>query len=366
MQNYTTNEKDWPADRLRQASGQIAWESPSNIALIKYWGKFPGQLPMNPSLSFALRESVVRIRMTYSYTNGEGSLNAFLINGKQNESFRERIEKYLHSLHSFFPFLPHLNLDIDSSSTFPHSAGIASSAAAFSALALCLCSMEARLEGRVSQPDDAFYQKASFMARLGSGSACRSVYGGLVLWGKTGLQPGASDEYAIPLNMLAVDDVFYTMQDAVLIVDEGEKKVSSSAGHAMMANHPYRDSRVAQVEAGMQQMFEVLKTGNMLGFADIIEREALSLHGLMMSSDPGFILMRPNTIRILEKIRDFRRDTGLAAGFTLDAGPNVHLIYFEQDAGPLKAFIKEELIPLCYNDRWIDDGMGKGPVEIKL
>lgn len=356
-----TNQSISQKTGLPKASGRICWQSPANIALVKYWGKYPLQIPMNPSLSFVLKESVVKICMDYLIDPGSPfQLVSFLLNGQVNAVFKSRIQKYLESLVPFFPFLQHAQLHIDSESSFPHSAGIASSAAAFSALALCICSIEETI-GREAADGDEFLRKASFISRLGSGSACRSLYDGMVLWGKTDLQAGSSDDFAIRLGESKVHRSFLNIKDSVLIVNSDRKKVSSSAGHALMHHHPYREQRKEQASANLKKLLNALEKGDMSLFGKVIENEALSLHSLMMSSNPGYILMHPNTIRLLEKIRDFRTETGIQAYFTLDAGPNIHLLYSEADATHVIPFIKDELAGLCQNGRWIDDGMGPGP-----
>ncbi len=350
-------------------SGHISWQSPANIALIKYWGKYPVQLPMNPSLSFVLNNSVVKISVDYTHSTGnEFRLASFTLNGQPNHVFASRISGYLQALIPFFPFLSHTILNINSHSSFPHSAGIASSAAAFSALALCICSMEQEVGGKdaggKTTTEDNFFRKASYMARLGSGSACRSVYGGMVVWGKVRELPGSSDEVATTLDKGKVNPVFSTLRDAILIVDDGRKEVSSSAGHAMMQHHPYRATRIKQATANMRRILQALTEGNTEVFAEVVEEEALSLHSLMMSSSPGFILMRPNTLYLIDRIRNFREQSGLELCFTLDAGPNIHLLYFEKDQQQIGAFIRESLLTLCKQGRWIDDAMGDGPVRI--
>ncbi len=351
----------------KTAQGSVSWESPANIAIVKYWGKYPVQLPMNPSLSFVLKNSVVRVRMEYQINPGHHfSLDHFSINGHQNDAFKKRITGYLEGLAGYFPFLKHSRLRIQSTSTFPHSAGIASSAAAFSALALCLCSIESEISPeKPPAGSKEFFHSASFLARLGSGSACRSVYDGMVAWGKTRYLKGSSDEYAVRLDDQVVDPVFYTLRDTVLIVDSREKKVSSSAGHALMHRHPYRSARKDQAENNLKQLLHAFQQGDVHTFGKVAENEALSLHGLMMSSDPGYTLMHPDSLRLIEKIRNFREETGIPVCFTMDAGPNVHLLYPDEYSDRMTPFIKEELAGLCENGKWIDDTMGTGPVKLK-
>ncbi len=351
--------------KYKATSGTVCWESPANIALIKYWGKRREQIPINPSLSFVLRKSFVRITLQYAYDPYHRfSLADFRLNGTPNQTFAERIEGYLRSLFPLLPFLKNTIIRIDSQSTFPHSAGIASSAAAFSALALCLKSIEKALTGEAVASAD-FIQNASLLARLGSGSACRSVYNGMVLWGQTKQIRASSDQHAVKLDDAFVKPVFTTLRDAILIVDDEKKAVSSSAGHALMEKHPFKKERINQAEVNLEKMLAALAEGNAGLFTEVVENEALSLHGLMMSSNPGFILIKPNTIKIIDKIRKFRQDTGINICFTLDAGPNIHLIYFEKDTDAVSEFISLALKSLCQDGRWIDDGMGAGPQQIK-
>ncbi len=349
---------------IPKTKGRAAWESPANIALVKYWGKQPVQIPMNPSLSFVLKKSVVEIMMDYVIDpDNSFKINRFTLNGKSNEPFSEKIEQYLGRLNSYFPFLKHTQLEIDSRSTFPHSAGIASSAAAFSALALCVCTIDARINEKKAEGDE-FIKKASYMARLGSGSACRSLYDGMVLWGETPLVSGSSGDYAIRLSDERINNVFMKLNDAILITDSRTKKVSSTRGHALMDHHPCREQRKIQSGMNLEKILAALAEGDFTGFGEVMESEALGLHGLMMLSAPPYLLMHPNTICILEKIWGFRKETAIPAYATLDAGPNIHLIYPETVKDKVLPFIEQELTPYCEDKQWLDDRMGDGPKRL--
>jgi len=351
---------------LSKVEGVVGWECPSNIALVKYWGKAGHQIPMNPSMSFTLKKSVVRLLVTYfAELLPKKVLKTFSLNGLPNERFQMRINSFLETLKPQYPFLNHVALEIESRSTFPHSAGIASSAAAFGALALALESI-AMVLGSLSGKSHTFWQNTSNIARLGSGSACRSVYGGFALWGYTPAYEGSSDQYAVGIAPQDIHPVFGNLQDAILIADDSEKAVSSSSGHALMQNHPYREARIEQAGKNLRNLLHALKTGEETLFAEIVENEALTLHGLMMTSNPGFALMKPATLAMIEKIRDFRQSTGTNVCFTLDAGPNIHLIYFDRDKAVVRNFVEKELASLCKNGKWIDDGIGPGPVKLTV
>jgi len=337
---------------------QVCWECPSNIALVKYWGKKEGQLPINPSLSFSLKGAVTQTKVTLLPRGNERLV--FLLEGKPSP-FTARIGGYLDLLARELDWVDHYTFHIESRNTFPHSAGIASSASGFGALALCLTELDQKLTGDNSGN---FLQKASRLARIGSGSASRSVYPGFVWWGQSYLVPGSSDEYAIPVPQ-PFFPAYLGLRDAILLIDSGKKNVSSSVGHDLMTRHPYRQGRISQAVSNGEELLRLLHTGDYIRFFELVEEEAFSLHALMMSSSPAFMLLKPNSLRVIEKIRDFRNQTGLAAGLTIDAGPNIHFLYFGKDQEIVRRFIESELLSLLENGTWLNDGIGDGPTRLK-
>lgn len=344
--------------------GNITWRSPSNIALIKYWGKYGQQLPQNPSLSFTLEQAYTETTLHYRLKpepSNEISLT-FTLEGAPNPKFGGRIKSYLTSITGAMPFLKQLELDFRSHNSFPHSVGIASSASGFSALALCLCSLEHTLFGTLDD-DEEFRQKASFLARLGSGSACRSIHAGLALWGKTGLVTGASNEYAIPI-LEGIHPVFSTYHDAILIVHAEEKAVSSSTGHQLMEQHPFAAVRYEEARRNLHRILEAMRRKEWDDFGRICEMEAMQLHALMMCSNPSYILMNPSTLKIINLVREFRRTTQHPVYFTLDAGPNLHLLYPDECANEVENFIHSVLVTYCEQGKWIRDRVGQGPQQL--
>ncbi|WP_127715962.1 diphosphomevalonate decarboxylase [Halobacteriovorax sp. HLS] len=342
-------------------SGRISWISPSNIALVKYWGKFGDQLPSNPSISLTLNEAKTTMDFSWSPKDKDSTEVQldFYFEGKKNESFQEKISKYLVKHFDYFPFLRYISLEIESTNTFPHSAGIASSASSMSALALGLCTIESEVFG-LDLSQEEIKRKATFMARLASGSACRSIYGGVVSWGDFEHQLINSTN-EIAGEVLELDEVFKTYQDTILIVDSGQKAVSSRAGHALMTEHPFSQIRFSNARTNIEKIIKAMQTADLLEFCNIVESEALELHGLMMNSNPSFILMRPNTLAIIERIRDFRERTSLPVCFTLDAGPNVHILYPENISEQVKEFIISELSSFTESNKIIYDHVGTGP-----
>jgi diphosphomevalonate decarboxylase len=231
-----------------------------------------------------------------------------------------------------------------------------------SALALCLVEIEKDLFQTLAMPEE-FFRKAAFLARLGSGSATRSVYGGFVLWGHTTALENANDEAGSPWNA-ASGAATTGWKDAILITSPGEKKVSSSQGHGMMNSHPWADARYAQANKNLLELMKEMEKENDEKIIGIIENEALSLHALMLSSDPGYRLTNERTWQIIDEVRRFREKHRFFITFTLDAGPNVHVLYREKDQDEIQAFIREDLLKYCDNGHWIDDSIGQGPVKL--
>lgn len=345
-----------------ELKGVVAWRSPSNIALIKYWGKHGRQLPRNPSLSFSLSNAYTDMQVSYSTRQEpqETSSIRFSFEGQQNAAFESRIQKFLDSIITNFPFLKNVDLDIKSQNSFPHSSGIASSASSMSALALCLTDIEYELYGK--EKDDSFLHKASYISRLGSGSASRSVYKDFCVWGETSLDEKYDDEYAVQLDN--VHPVFEGLHDDILIVSSLEKSVSSTAGHQLMVGNPYAEIRYAEARKKLVVLAEIIEQGSVEAFGKIVEEEALSLHALMMCSDPSYVLMEPGSLEIIKEIRAFREETGTPIFFTLDAGPNVHVIYPDSVHEKAREFVKAKLLNHCEDGRYIFDRMGDGPQMI--
>jgi diphosphomevalonate decarboxylase len=278
---------------------------------------------------------------------------------EQKSPFAERIEKYLEYLSGKLPWISKYNFTIYSKNSFPHSAGIASSASSFGALALCLTELDFSISGKETDSPE-FRQKASELARMGSGSACRSVYDRFSLWGQTQLFESSSDDFAIRLTD-GVNPVFQGLHDAILLVDSGTKEVSSSVGHRLMDKHIYQRSRIAQATENVNELYLALISGDQQKFIQVVEAEALSLHAMMMTSNPSFILLKPNSLEIMNRIRRFREKSKIPVCFTIDAGPNIHLLYFQENELDVKAFIDRELIQFCEGRNWIDDRIGNGP-----
>lgn len=351
----------------RIENGSVSAEAPSNIALVKYWGKQGEQLPANPSLSFTLTNCKTLTTLEFerkTTSENEFDFEVFFEN-KRNPAFEPKIQQFFERIFPYVPFLKDYKFTLKTENTFPHSSGIASSASGMAALALCLMEIEKKMLSvddatsscqteRSRSPVEKFNRKASFLARLGSGSACRSIYPGLVVWGKHSEIENSSDLFGTKYPF-EVHENFRNYQDVILLVDEGEKQVSSSVGHGLMQNHPFAVRRFLQADENLSKLVEILRTGDLKSFINIVETEALSLHAMMMTGNPAFMLMKPNTVEIIQKIWQFRKEMGSNTCFTLDAGANVHVLFPAAEKEIVMKFIKNELAQFCQNGHYICD-----------
>ncbi len=343
--------------------GKVSYKAPSNIALVKYWGKKENQIPANPSISFTLNACATTTTLSYRKLEEKGASFSFdlLFEGNKKDDFKPKIETFFERIEKYLPFLKEFHFTIETSNSFPHSSGIASSASGMSALALCLMEIQRKMNSNLSQ--EFFNKKASFLARLGSGSACRSIEGDIIQWGDHLMIDGSSDLYGIKYPF-QVHDIFKNYHDTILLVDKGQKQVSSTVGHNLMHGHPYAEQRFDQAHKNLSKLKDVFSKGNVKDFIEIVESEALTLHGMMMTSLPYFVLMKPNTLRIINKIWSFRELTKANICFTLDAGANVHVLYPENEKKEIHQFIKNELVAYCENGQYICDRIGFGAKKL--
>jgi len=362
--------KDFSIENIN--NGSFTWKTPSNIALVKYWGKQEPQIPENASISFTLDACFTLTTLEYSLkqtryaelvsASHENNLNfEIYFEGEKKADFKPKIATFFKRIELYVPFLKEFEFVIKSQNSFPHSSGIASSASGMGALALCVMSLEKAINPAMT--NEYFNKKASFLARLGSGSACRSIEGPLIVWGNHPEIEGSSNLFGVKFPH-KIHDNFKNYQDTILLVDEGEKQVSSTVGHQLMYNHPFAKQRFQQANENILKISKVLQSGDLHAFIAIVESEALSLHAMMMTSNPYFILMKPNTLKIINEIWDFRAQTNSNICFTLDAGANVHVLFPEKEKETVNNFIKSNLMQYCQENHYICDSIGEGATSI--
>lgn len=341
-----------PQHKKETFSSTVKETAPSNIALIKYWGKYLSQIPANPSISYTLTNCHTNTEL--SFEKGQAFSVKVLLSGEEKQDFAFKIEKYFRSIERYLPWILEGSYLVKTENSFPHSSGIASSASGFAALAKCLL----RLDQLFGEEESLDLKKASFLARLGSGSAARSLEEGMQVWGETPEVEGSSNLYAVSYPSEEIHPVFKDFNDYVLLIHEGEKSVSSTAGHNLMNDHPYAQRRFEEARENFTKIKSILKSGALEDFIELVEHEALTLHALMMMSSPAYLLMRPETLSVLQSIWRFRKETGHPLFFTLDAGANVHLLFPSGESKEaIEAFIEKELLPFSQKGGLVKDRM---------
>lgn len=289
----------------------------ANIAFIKYWGNRDSRLrlPVNGSISMNLDGLVTRTRVTFrpELERDVLNLNKTPIFGKALERVAQILDlvREAAGLGSY--------AEVVSANNFPTGAGIASSASAFAALAVA-ASRAAGLNW--SEP------QLSRLARRGSGSAARSVPGGFVEWA---LGTGEVDSYAYTL---ASPD-YWGLLDLVALVQSGPKTIGSTEGHALAGESPFQAARVQDAPRRLAICRQAILNRDFAGLAEIVELDSNLMHAVMMTSTPPLFYWEPASLRLMKLIPAWRRE-GLPVCYTLDAGPNVHLICLAEAEGEIR------------------------------
>ena len=355
------NEKDFIFSKDIELDGIVKWTAPSNIAIVKYWGKLENQIPQNPSISLTLNESITTTSLSLKPKSNTNLNLKFEFEGETNKAFEDKTRVFFKKIDKYFPFILNHDIEIKSKNNFPHSSGIASSASSMAALSACLVDFEKMNNSEMS--DDFFYKKASFISRIGSGSASRSICGPVVIWGESEAYENSNDLYAVNISN-QTHEIFKDFNDTILIIDPGQKKISSTEGHKLMNKNPFSNQRYDIARKNVIDLKNILKSGDLDGFISIAESEALMIHSLMLTSNPSYILMKPNTLKVISKITEYRSESKLPICFTLDAGSNVHLLYPNNIKDKISDFINNELIKYCSSNKYIEDKVGSGPEKI--
>ncbi len=230
------------------------------------------------------------------------------INGVLQEPGKiRRLDSFLSQAGMLFGF--HGSLRIKSVNNFPMAAGIASSASAYAALAVAINDYYAL---QLSQ------KEMTTLARLGSGSACRSIPDGFVEW-----QKGNSHKTSFAFTI--ADKTHWDLYDCILVVSSDQKKISSTEGHERASTSPYQSTRIHDTQRRLDLCRTAIKHKDFEKLADTIELDSDMMHAVMMTSSPPIIYWQPASIAIMQEVR-LLRHKGVACAYTMDAGPNVHII----------------------------------------
>ena len=291
-----------------------------NIAFIKYWGNKDPQLriPANGSISMNLAGLHTQTQVTFEATlpSDHVVINDRRVTGPAYERVNALLDR-VRKISGRDEFAR-----VISQNNFPTAAGIASSASAFAALSLA-ATAAAGLE--LDQAD------LSRLARTGSGSACRSVPGGYVEW-----QPGDSHESSYAFSIAAPEH--WALTDCIAVVSRTHKPVGSSAGHDLADTSPFQASRVADAPRRLEICRQAIRQKDFEALAKIVELDSNLMHAVMMTSSPALLYWQPPTLEIIHAVQAWRK-SGKPVCYTIDAGPNVHVLCPSEFAEE----IKEEL-----------------------
>lgn len=219
--------------------------------------------------------------------------------------------------------LPH-RAEVVSENNFPAGAGIASSAAAFAALALS-ASKAAGLDLSEAQ--------LSVLARRGSGSASRSIPAGFVEW-----KAGANDEDSYAVSIAPPEH--WALTDCVAVVNAGHKKTGSTEGHALAGTSPLQAARVDDAPRRLEICRQAILQRDFAAFAEIIELDSDMMHAVMMTSTPPLMYWQAATLEIFHAVREWRA-AGLPCAYTVDAGANVHVLCPREQAGAVEKNLRD-------------------------
>jgi diphosphomevalonate decarboxylase len=292
-----------------------------NIAFIKYWGDRDSSLhiPANGSISMNLAGLTTRTTVAFDESLAEDRL---MLNGHASKGpALLRVSGMLDRVRQ----MSGLNLfaKVTSANNFPIGTGIASSASAFAALALAAShAVGMRLsEGELSR-----------LARTGSGSACRSVPGGFVEW-----QAGNDDEDSYAYSIAAPEH--WDLVDCVAIVSWEHKQTGSREGHPTARTSPLQAGRLEDAPRRLDICRGAICGNDFAAFAEIVELDSNLMHAVMMTSSPSLFYWKPTTLAVMKAVQEWRKE-GLPVCYTIDAGPNVHVLCLSAVSGEIESRLK--------------------------
>lgn len=297
-------------------------KSPANIAFIKFWGKRDSKfnIPFNNSISMNLSNCYTVTSVEFDEKLKEDSV---IVDGNNlKDQQKDRVIDILNIVRGMAN--KKVYAKVISKNNFPSDAGIASSASAFSALALAA----SRAIGLNLNE-----KELSILARRGSGSAARSINSGFSEW-----KAGTSDKTSYSTSIAKPD--FWDLRDIVSVVSTGAKKSSSTEGHGLATTSPFFKTRQIILKKRIKDIKTAFFAKNFQKFGELLEEEAIELHLMAMSSKPAVYYWNKGTIEVMEKVRELR-EKGILCYYTMDAGPNVHVICLGKDESKIKKELKK-------------------------
>jgi len=285
--------------------------APSNIAFIKYWGKKDEKLRLPANSSISVNLSGLKTTTTVKFSK-EYKQDKVQINGQVNKKESIRVVEHLDRIRKLAKI--ELKAKVVSVNNFPKSSGLASSASGFAALTVAATSAAGL---KLSE------KQLTILARLGSGSACRSIPDGFVEWiaGKTHQSSFARSIYPAK---------YWDISILVALVEGEKKKVSTTSGHKLARTSPFFGTRLKNINRKISLIKHLIKEKKFREFGQLVENESLEMHAIMLTSTPSLIYWQPATVAVMRHVRDLRHQ-GLPVYFTIDAGPHLFLICQNSD-----------------------------------
>lgn len=293
-----------------------------NIAFIKYWGNRDNvlRLPMNSSISMNMDGLFTRTTVSFQPTL---PFDELIINGHEvTGPGLDRVSYILDIIRGMANI--HERAEIMTENNFPTGTGIASSASAFAALALA---------GSKAAGLNLSEQDLSRLARRGSGSAARSIPGGFVEW-----QAGESEEDCFAFSI--ADPDHWKLVDCVAIVSAAHKKTGSTEGHSIAPTSPLQNARVADSTRRLEICRNAILNRDFDVFASIVELDSDMMHSVMMTSTPALHYWKPASLEVMNNVRTWRGE-GIPACYTVDAGPNIHVICPETEVHVIEKRLRD-------------------------
>ncbi|MBI5614582.1 diphosphomevalonate decarboxylase [Candidatus Gottesmanbacteria bacterium] len=285
--------------------------APANIAFIKYWGKKDDvlRLPLNSSISMNL--SGATTTTTVEFSKNFKADEVTIIDGNFSEKEELRVIKGLDLIRKSAN--SSWKAKVATKNTFPKGAGSAASASGFAALTVAGFSAASAADVSLSEKD------LTIIARQGSGSACRSIPDGFVIWEK-----GDSSENSYAHSLFPASH--WDLRDILVIVDSSMKKVSTTDGMKGVETSPFLRERLRSIPKRLEEAKKALIEKNMKLLGKVMEEDCLDMHHVMQTQIPPLFYWNDTTKKVMESVVSWREEDGISVYFTIDAGPNVHLI----------------------------------------
>ena len=295
-----------------------------NIAFIKYWGNRDEtlRLPVNGSISMNLAGLETHTTVRFLDTGDDLSWDSLTINRRPvNGQGLRRVTAFLDLVRQMAGM--NMCACVISESNFPLGAGIASSAAAFAALALA-STQAAGLD--LGEAD------LSRLARRGSGSACRSIPGGFVEWQ---IGTGDADSYAVSI----APPGHWDLVDCITVLSREHKPIGSTEGHALAGTSPLQAARLADAPRRLEICRNAIRMRDFTALTEIVELDSDMMHAVMMTSQPPLFYWQAATLSVMQSVRA-ARGKGLPVCYTVDAGPNVHVLTQTAEAERVEGLLR--------------------------